>query len=57
MDASHPYKLDVVGARSAQVFARSTQVLAKLARTEAARAAHRLRTKDEAIRAQSTIMG
>jgi hypothetical protein len=56
-DARHPYKLDAVGARSAQAFARSTQVLAKLARPEAVRADHRLRTDDEAIRAQSTIMG
>jgi hypothetical protein len=43
-------KLDVVGARSAQAFP-------KLARTEAVRADHRLRTDDEAIRAQSTISG
>jgi hypothetical protein len=49
-DAVHPYKLDVVGARSAQAFA-------KLARTAAVRADHRLRTDDEAIRAQSTILG
>jgi hypothetical protein len=42
--------LDGVGARSAQAFA-------KLARTEAVRADHRLRTDDEAILAQSTILG
>jgi hypothetical protein len=46
----YPYKLNVVGARSAQAFA-------KLARTDAVRADHRLRTDDEAIRAQSTIWG
>jgi hypothetical protein len=40
----------VVGARSAQAFA-------NLARPEAVRADHRLRTDDEAIRAQSTILG
>jgi hypothetical protein len=44
----YPYKLDVVGARCAQAFA-------KLARTEAVRADRRLRTDDEAIRAQATI--
>jgi hypothetical protein len=53
-DAVHPYKLDVVGARSAQAFAK---LVAKLARTAAVRADHRLRTDDEAIRAQSTILG
>jgi hypothetical protein len=55
-DAVHPYKLDVVGARSAQCL-HSAQAFAKLARTEAVRADHRLRTDDEAIRAQSTIWG
>jgi hypothetical protein len=40
----------VVGARSAQAFA-------KPARTEAVRADRRLRTDDEAIRAQSPILG
>jgi hypothetical protein len=34
----------------------AAQAFANLARTEAVRADHRLRTKDEAIRAQSTIM-
>jgi hypothetical protein len=53
----YPYKLDVVGARSAQAFARYAQALAKLARTEAVRTDRRLRTDDEAIRAQSTILG
>jgi hypothetical protein len=53
----YPYKLDVVGARSAQAFARYAQALAKLARTEAVRADRRLRADDEAIRAQSTICG
>jgi hypothetical protein len=46
----YPYKLDVVGARSAQA-------VAKLARTEAVRADRRLRKDDEAILAQSTILG
>jgi hypothetical protein len=49
-DGFYPKKLDGVGARSAQAFA-------KLARTEAVRADHRLRADDEAIRAQSTILG
>jgi hypothetical protein len=44
----YPYKLDVVGARSAQA-------VAKLARTEAVRADYRLCTDDEAIRTQATI--
>jgi hypothetical protein len=48
-DGLYPKNLDVVGARSAQAFA-------SLARTEAVRADHRLRTDDEAIRAQSTIL-
>jgi hypothetical protein len=56
MDASHPYKLDVVGARSAQ-WSHSAQAFANLARTEAVRADHRLRKDDEAILAQSTIRG
>jgi hypothetical protein len=56
-DAVHPYKLNVVGAGSAQAFARYVQAFAKLARTEAVRADHRLRTDDKAIRAQSTILG
>jgi hypothetical protein len=47
-DGVYPKNLDGVGARSAQAFA-------KLARTEAVRADHRLRTDDETIRAQSTI--
>jgi hypothetical protein len=34
---------------------RSTEAFANLARTAAVRADHRLRTNDEAIRAQSTI--
>jgi hypothetical protein len=37
--------------------ARIAHVFAKLARTEAVRADHRLRTDDETIRAQSTILG
>jgi hypothetical protein len=37
--------------------ARFAQAFAILARTEAVRADHRLRTNDEAIRAQSTICG
>jgi hypothetical protein len=49
--------LNVVGARSAQAFARYAQAFANLARTAAVRADHRLRTDDEAIRAQSTILG
>jgi hypothetical protein len=63
-DGVYPKKLDAVGERSeqgfacsAQNFARSAQAVAKLARTEAVRADHRLRTDDEAIRAQSTICG
>jgi hypothetical protein len=56
-DAVHPYKLDVVGARSAQAVARYAQAFANLARPAAVRADHRLRTNDEAIRAQSTILG
>jgi hypothetical protein len=40
-----------------QTFARYAQVFAKLARPEAVRADRRLRTDDEAIRAQSTIWG
>jgi hypothetical protein len=55
-DASHPYKLDVVGARSAQCSS-GAQAFVKLARTKAVRADHRLRTNDQAIRAQSTILG
>jgi hypothetical protein len=62
--AQHPYQLDVVGpaqrvrkpART-HAGARRTQAFANLARTEAVRADHRLRTDDEAIRAQSTIWG
>jgi hypothetical protein len=53
----HPYKLNVVGARSAQALARYVQAFANLARTAAVRADHRLRTDDKAIRAQSTILG
>jgi hypothetical protein len=49
-DGVYPKNLDGVGARNAQAFA-------KLARTEAVRADHRLRTDDETIRAQSTIFG
>jgi hypothetical protein len=49
-DGLYPKNLDVVGARSAQAFA-------NLARTASVRADHRLRTDDEAIRAQSTILG
>jgi hypothetical protein len=49
-DGLYPKNLDVVGARSAQAFA-------NLARPEAVRADHRLRTDDKAIRAQSTIFG
>jgi hypothetical protein len=46
----YPKNLNGVGARSAQAFA-------KLARTEAVRADHRLRKDDEVILAQSTICG
>jgi hypothetical protein len=53
----YPKNLDVVGERSEQGFACSAQAFANLARTEAVRADHRLRTNDEAIRAQSTIFG
>jgi hypothetical protein len=49
--------LDAVGERSEQGFACGAQAVAKLARTAAVRADHRLRTDDEAIRAQSTIWG
>jgi hypothetical protein len=49
-DGFYPKNLDVVGARSAQAFA-------NLARPAAVRADRRLRTDDEAIRAQSTIWG
>jgi hypothetical protein len=48
---------DSVRAGSAQAFARYAQAFANLARTAAVRADHRLRTDDEAIRAQSTISG
>jgi hypothetical protein len=56
-DGVYPKNLDVVGARSAQAFARYAQAFAKLARTETVRADRRLRTDDNAIRAQSTILG
>jgi hypothetical protein len=42
---------------AARAFAHYAQAFANLARTEAVRADHRLRTNDEAIRAQSTILG
>jgi len=55
-DGFYPKNLDVVGARSAQ-WLHSAQAVAKLARTEAVRADRRLRKDDEAILAQSTILG
>jgi hypothetical protein len=62
-DAVHPQKSDVVGrAASAKTSAdrispRCAQAFFNLARTAAVRADRRLRTDDEAIRAQSTILG
>jgi hypothetical protein len=47
----YPYKLDVVGARSAQDFAKPCTD------EKSVRADRRLRTDDETIRAQSTILG
>jgi hypothetical protein len=42
---------------SVQAFARYRQTVDRLARTAAVRADHRLHADDEAIRAQSTILG